>query len=283
VIHSLWLFAATLSLLLWTGIAAPAAAPLSLWYDSPAKVWTEALPVGNGRLGAMVFGGAAHERIQFNEDTVWTGAPHDYAHEGAAEVLGELRELLYAGRQSEAEELAMRRFMSVPLRQKSYQAFGDLMIDQQGLENARITGLRRSLDLDSAIAGVEFEAGGVTYRREVFCSFPGQVIVVRLTASGTDRLSFRSVLRSAHEDATLEKRGNELSLSGNVAGGAIRYEARLAVTTDGIAEVSGESITVKSANSATLLLAGATNFVNYRDVSADPFRRNDTPTTGGRS
>src|SRR5260370_25634398 len=99
---------------------------LTLWYRRPASLWVEALPVGNGRLGAMVFGGIAQERIQFNEQTVWTGEPHDYAHHGAYQSLGKLRELLFAGRQKEAEDLATKEFMSEPLHQQAYQAFGDL-------------------------------------------------------------------------------------------------------------------------------------------------------------
>ena len=106
--------------------AVPEPSDLVLWYGEPAAEWTEALPVGNGRLGAMVFGGTAAERIQFNEDTVWQGEPHDYANPGAVEALPEIRRLLWAGNQAEAETLAMERFMSTPLRQKAYQAFGDL-------------------------------------------------------------------------------------------------------------------------------------------------------------
>src|SRR6516225_8764496 len=105
------------------------AQPLTLWYRQPAKLWVEALPIGNGHLGAMIFGGAAHERIQFNEQTVWTGQPHDYAHKGAYNSLARIRDLLWAGKQKEAEALAMQEFMSDPIRQRAYQAFGDLRID----------------------------------------------------------------------------------------------------------------------------------------------------------
>src|SRR3954465_15124622 len=109
---------------------------LTLWYTKPAEIWTDALPVGNGRMGAMVFGGAAHERIQFNEHTVWTGEPHDYAHKGASKSLQAIRELLWAGKQKEAEALAMKEFMSEPLHQKAYQSLGDLLIDTPGVDNA---------------------------------------------------------------------------------------------------------------------------------------------------
>lgn len=121
-------------------------ASLVLRYDEPASKWEEALPIGNGRLGAMVFGGVTEERIQFNEDTLWTGRPHDYAHEGAARHLPELRELLFQGKQREAERLAGEVFMSVPLRQKAYQPFGDVRISFPGLE--RVEAYRRELDLD---------------------------------------------------------------------------------------------------------------------------------------
>src|SRR5215467_3301911 len=123
-----------------------AQSPLTLWYKQPAKLWVEALPVGNGRLGAMVFGGESHERIQFNESTLWTGEPHDYAHHGAYQSLGKIRELLWAGKQKEAEDVAMKEFMSEPVRQRAYQALGDLEVRTAGVENP--TNYKRSLDLD---------------------------------------------------------------------------------------------------------------------------------------
>src|ERR1039458_7800893 len=118
--------------------------PLTLWYDKPAVLWTDALPVGNGHMGAMIFGGAASERIQFNEHTVWTGEPHDYAHKGAAQSLAKIRQLLWDGKQKEAEALAMKEFMSEPLHQKAYQAFGDLVIE---MPEGEVSGYRRWLDL----------------------------------------------------------------------------------------------------------------------------------------
>src|SRR5580765_418296 len=133
--------------------ALSAQSPLILWYRQPARLWVEALPVGNGRLGAMVFGGIEHERIQFNESTVWTGEPHDYAHKGASQSLAKIRELLWAGKQKEAEDLAMKEFMSDPIRQRAYQALGDLLIDTEGV--GEVTGYKRSLDLDTGIVTTE--------------------------------------------------------------------------------------------------------------------------------
>jgi alpha-L-fucosidase 2 len=223
-----------------------------LWYNKPAQIWTDALPVGNGRMGAMVFGGAAHERIQFNENTVWTGEPHDYAHKGASQHLQEIRELLWAGKQKEAEDLAMKEFMSVPVHQKIYQAFGDLLIETPGVEG--VTGYKRSLDLDTGIATTEFTTNGITYRREVFASYPANAVIVHLTSSKP--ATFKASLKCAHANC---KDGD--AISGQVADSAIRFEARL-------------DSRIESPTSATLILTGATNFKNFRDVSADPAQRN---------
>jgi alpha-L-fucosidase 2 len=252
-----------------------AAEPLVLWYSQPAKLWTDALPVGNGRLGAMVFGGVEYERIQFNEQTVWTGEPHNYAHPGAYKVLPQLRELLFAGKQAEAEKLGMAEFMGIPVRQKAYQAFGDIEIDQPA---AGVSNYHRSLDLDTAISSVRFESRGVTYDREILASWPAQVIAVRLTSSQPGKLNFAVGLKSAHAGSVIEALpGGIISMKGHVAESAIHFEARLVVKTEGgrlIAE--GNRISVTGATAATLILSGATNFKNYQDVSASPVKRNDS-------
>ena len=157
------------------------AAQPTLWYDQPAKIWTDALPVGNGRLGAMVFGGIGHERIQFNEDTVWTGEPHDYAHKGAASYLpADPRTAL--GRQAEggrgSRHEGVHERADPPARLPGLRRSGHR---HPGRPRTRPT-TARSLDLDTAIAATEFTAGGVTYRREVFASYPANAIVIRLTA-----------------------------------------------------------------------------------------------------
>ena len=252
---------AALAILLAAAAAAAQQSPLTLWYNQPAVLWTDALPVGNGQMGAMIFGGAAHERIQFNQHTVWTGEPHDYAHKGAAQSLAKIRQLLWDGKQKEAEDLAMKEFMSEPLHQKAYQAFGDLIIDTPGAENP--TSYKRSLDLDTGIATTEFTAGGIQYRREVFASHPANAIVVHLTSS--QPTTFTATLKCAHTDCQ-----GGTTMSGRVEDSAIRFDARLE-------RLSDEGFTERGrhfSESATLILTGATNFKNYRDVSADPAQRN---------
>ncbi|MBI5382855.1 MAG: glycoside hydrolase N-terminal domain-containing protein [Opitutae bacterium] len=253
-----------------------AASNLSLWYRQPAAVWTEALPVGNGRLGAMVFGGTAEERLQLNEDTLWTGRPHDYAHEGAAQHLPELRRLLAEGRQKEAEALAMEKFMSVPLRQEMYQPMSDLRLHFAGHEGA--TEYRRELDLDAAVAAVRYRVGAVVYGRETFASLPDQVVVERLTASRPGAISFTAVLTSPHAGAALAATGpDEVALRGQVAAGGMKFETRLrAVAQGGRVQIEDGRVTVTGADSVTLLLAGATDFVNYRELGADPAARAET-------
>ncbi|MDQ5980729.1 MAG: alpha-L-fucosidase 2 [Verrucomicrobiota bacterium] len=242
--------------------------PLSLWYRQPARVWVEALPVGNGRLGAMVFGGLAQERIQFNEDTVWTGQPHEYQHAGAAKFLPELRRLLAEGKQKEAHELGMKEFMSIPLRQKAYQPCGDLILNFPGHEAA--TDYLRTLDLDTAVATVRYRVGDTVFTRETFASHPDGVIVVRVSADRPGQLNFTARITSPHEGAV----ATTLGVSGQVKDGAIRFDARAQASTEGgRTHAENGALVVSGADSATLVLTAATNYVNFQDVSADPAAR----------
>lgn len=256
---------------------------LVLWYDKPANDWTEALPIGNGRLGAMVYGGAENETIQFNEETLWSGQPHDYSHEGAHEYLDEIRQLLWKGKQDEATNLANENFMSQPFGQQCYQPFGNILLDFPGHGNAK--NFKRFLDLRDAVSSVFYDMDGVKFKRETFASVPDQAVVVRLEASKKKALNFTVGLDSPHSDYTVFVEGNEVVLQGKadnyskVAGmdgypypeSKITFEARLKVDVEG-GELSttGNQIVVSNAKTATLKLVAATNFVNYNDISAQP-------------
>ena len=204
--------------------AAEVSTPLTLWYQQPAVKWTEALPIGNGRLGAMFFGGITNEQIQFNESTLWTGQPHEYQHAGAVKFLPQMRDLLNAGRaldreaaaleqaghkaeavqkrkaaaakQKEAESIGGKEFMSVPLHQTKYQPFGDLRISFPPV--TEVTAYRRDLDLDTAVAHVRYQAGDTTFTRECFATFPDRVIVWRMAADKPGHVSFTASLSSPH-------------------------------------------------------------------------------------
>ena len=220
----------------------------------------------------MVHGRPASELVQVNEDTVWQGEPRSYANRGSRRWLSEIRSLLSSGEQGQAEALAMDRFMSVPLRQKAYQPFVDLLIERDGVEGYALEGYRRSLDIERALARVEFSAGGVRHFQEVLASFPRQLLAVHLTAAGGE-LAFAARLASTHVADPVEELRDGLALRGRVRDGAIRFEARLAVVTDGDLSLGGGAVRVRGARQATLLLAGATNLVGFRDVSADPAAR----------
>ena len=278
-----------------------AAAPLELWYDRPATKWTEALPLGNGRLGAMVFGGMAEEQVQFNESTLWTGQPHEYQHAGAVKFLKPMRDLLNEGRalyresvaleqagktaeaaekrkaaaakQKEAEDIGGQEFMSEPLHQKSYQAFGDLRMAFPGQTNA--TDYRRQLDLDSAVARVTYRVGDTQFTRDCFATFPDQVIVWRVTADKKGAVNFTARLGSPHKSAqTAVRSGRQLALFGQVEAGGLKFEARIEVRADGgKVAVNDQGITVENADAATLILAAATSYNSFQDITADPGAR----------
>jgi alpha-L-fucosidase 2 len=256
-----------------------------LEYGTPARQWVEALPVGNGRMGAMVFGGTARERIQFNESTIWTGAPHSYARAGASRYLAEIRALLFAGKQKEAEALAQVQFMSAPLRQRTYQAFGDLALTFPGIDSNAVTDYHRSLDLDSAIATTRFRSGGVTYTRRVIASYPAHAIVLHLSADRPGAVNLTVTPTSAHASHRRTHTGaDQLSMQGMVEDGVISFEARVQLRADGGRVTMGDTIaSVTGANSVTLVLAGATNFVRYDDVTGDPVARNDRTIASLRS
>ncbi len=262
--------------------------PLVLWYEEPAEIWTEALPLGNGSLGAMVFGGAADDRIQFNEDTLWAGRPHDYSHPGASEYLPTLRTLLFQGEQKEAEALAMDHFMSIPLGQAPYQAFGELGLRFPGHEN--VASYRRELDLDTAIAQVRYKVGEVTYTREVFVSHPDQVIAIRIRADQPAAITCDLDLSTLHEEheITVNADKGTVTLYGRVGTyetrqvekrqgeSVLRFAAKLTARIKGGRAEGGDGVLrVVGADEVCLYLAAATSYQGFEDTSGDPIGKCD--------
>jgi len=260
---------------------------MKLWYREPAQRWTEALPVGNGRLGAMVFGGIKNENIQFNEDTLWTGGPHEYQHAGAVAYLPVVRKLLFEGKQSEAEKLAGEHMMSVPLRQEKYQPFGNVLLHFPELSELqeKTRRYRRQLDLDTGSVKVSYQIDDANFTREVFASAPDQVLVIHLTCDKPAQITFDAKMETPHQKWQTQPVGKDtLKLSGqaseykdrtpNRSPSVLKFESQLRVVTEG-GEVSNDEhgIYVKKADAATLLLAAATSYVNYKNVSAEPAMR----------
>ena len=247
-----------------------------LWYTTSAANWNEALPIGNGRLGAMVFGGLNDERLQLNEDSVWAGQKMDRVNPAAAQAIPEVRRLLAAGRFAEAEALADKAIISVPRRMPPYQPLGDLLL--QFKVSGEFCDYRRELDLDAAIARVTFRVDGATFTREVLSTAVDQVIIVRLTASRRGALSFSATM-GRERDAEMRVAGRDIILEGQAmpVGDRQKDEPRTGVKFAGITRViadggrtqaSGNFVVVEAADSVTLLVAAATSYREKEPLAA---------------
>jgi len=255
---------------------------MKLWYRSPARQWVEALPIGNGRLGAMVFGGVELERLQLNEDTLWSGRPHDYVNPEAAQYLPRVRELILEGRYGEAEKLAEEHMMGIPARLQAYQPLGDLSLEFQ--LPGEVRDYRRELDLSEAVTRTSFRIGDARYMREAFASAPDQVIVVRLECDQPGGISVKAELSSPHPHEAQTDKADRLILRGQWTGHATDRDRAVAVETAGLSfEVwlavnadggnlsrDDRSLRVEAANAVTFLLTAATSFKSYHDIGGDP-------------
>ncbi len=252
-------------------------AQYKLWYDKPAQVWTEALPLGNGRLGAMVYGNPAIEQIQLNEETIWAGRPNNNANQNALEYLPKIRQMVFDGKYVEAEALATEKVMSNTNSGMPYQTFGDLRLSFPG--HARYTDYYRDLNVDSARATVSYKVDGVTYHREIFTSFTDQVIIVRLTASKKKKITFNAQLTSPQQDVMISSEGSELSLSGVTPTferlkGKVEFDGRMTAKIKGGKMTNADGVlTVEKADEAIIYISIATNFIDYRHIEADEVAR----------
>ncbi len=257
--------------------ASMAAAADVLWYRQEAANWNEALPIGNGRLGGMIFGGAQSDRIQLNEDTVWAGEKRDRNNPEAAKNLPEVRRLLFAGMPHEAEVLAEKTIISNPKRLPPYQTMGDLRIGSA--DPGIISDYRRELDLDTAVVRVTYHAGDANYTREYFSSAPDQVIVVRLTCDKPHHIDISAMLSREIDAKTRFSGADRIVLEGEAIARDPRHDQErpvgvkfqtvlLATQEGGKVATSGNGLRIEGANSATLFLAASTSF-KPRDIEHD--------------
>jgi len=251
-------------------------APLVLWYRSPARDWYQALPIGNGRLGAMVFGGVADEVVQLNEDTLWAGGPRDVTNPDALKALPEVRRLLFEGRNIEATELAGKSMMARPARIQSYQSLGEVYLECPGLPSA--TEYVRSLDLDTGVVSVAYTSAGARYTRELFASAPANAIVARFTADTREAIRLKVTLKRL-KDASVEadpSNSNAIRLQGRInrdGGGepGLSFNATvLAVNDGGRVTNLGGVLDITGADSVTLLVAASTNYPGLGKGGPDP-------------
>src|ERR1043166_2790572 len=247
---------------------------LLLWDAQPASEWTEALPIGNGRLGAMIFGGPASEQLQLNEDTLYAGSPYDPNNPEALKALPEARRLIFAGKYKEAHDLVGAKMMAQPIKQMPYEPVGDLQLYFPGHD--QVTNYRRQLDLNNAIVTITYKVGQTTFTREVFASAVDQVIAVYLTADNPGQLSFSAKFETPQKATASKEAIHTLVLrgiNGDAFGikGGLQFEARVVMLArGGVITAAKTRIVVMNADSALLLIAAATSYRSYKEISGDP-------------
>ncbi len=250
---------------------------MKLWYNHPARQWVEALPVGNGRLGAMIFGGPSEEQIQLNESTVWAGSPYNNANPKALKALPVIRKLIFEGDYKQAQDMANEDFISQTAQGMPYQTVGSLHLLFPGSET--YGGYYRDLNLDNATATVKYNAGGINYKRVIFSSFPDQVIIVRLTADKPGKINF-SASMSSPEKVTVSSSGkSELEMEGKTTDhegieGKVKFSSIIKIVNSGGEITSNDTtLSVTGADTATIYISIGTNFINYDKLGADQLER----------
>jgi len=246
---------------------------LKLWYNKPATAWEEALPLGNGYLGAMVYGSPFRENIQLNENTIWAGSPYRNDNPEALQALPEIRRLIFEGKYKEAEKLSIQKIVTHSANGMPYQTAGNLYLAFPGHEN--YTDFYRDLDIEKAIATVKYKVAGVQYKREIFTSFADKVIVIRITADLPGKINFSASLdRPAMANVTTID-SNLLQMTGTTSDhqgikGGIRFCTHVKIVPEGgRVQSSDVALFVSGANAATIYLSIATNFINYHNISGN--------------
>ena len=246
---------------------------LTLWYQKPAEEWTEALPVGNGRLGAMVFGGVAQERIQLNQETLWDGGPRDTTNPKALAALPEVQQLLFEDKNEEATKLAGETMLGIPERIKSYQSLGELVIDFS--HDGEITDYRRELNLDTGIARTTYRCGNTTFTREVFAAAVNNLIAIRIKCDRAAQLNIRATMTRQQGAICNGIHLDTLRLDGECSDDGMRFSAYVRTWEDGgvLTNRNDGWLSLRGADAVTFLLAAATSYVNQNDATAEPHNR----------
>ena len=250
---------------------------LKLWYTQPAKQWVEAMPVGNGRLGAMIYGDPSKELIQLNENTVWAGSPYRNDNPDAREALPEVRKLIFEGKYKEAHDIVNQKFISKISNGMPYEIMGNLRLTFSGHDN--YSDYYRELDLTNAVATSRYNLNGVKYETKVFSSFPDQILIIRISADKPGSVSFSATLdRPSKVD--ISTNNNELVMSGKtnefekVKGNLLQFETKVRIlTTGGSVAATDTTLNVSKADVAMIYVSMATNFINYNDISANAGER----------
>lgn len=243
---------------------------LKLWYCQPADEWVEALPIGNGRLGAMVFGRVEHERIQLNEETLWDGHKFNRNNPEALNALPKVRQLLFEGRNQAATDLAAEKMMGIPPRIKSYQSVGDLRLKfDHTLDQCQQ--YHRELDLNVGVVRTCYNHNSASYIREIFSSAPDNVIVIQLSCDVPKQISFMATF-SREQDAHCRLISEDhIILAGKIGEDGLKFEAHMqASTNSGLIRTEDENLVVENADEVTLIIAASTSYINQNDTSADP-------------
>ena len=240
-----------------------------LWYDKPASIWLEALPIGNGRLGGMIYGGPQTDEIQLNEDSFWSGGPHNNNSSTSAKYLEQVRNLIFSGKEQDAEALINQQFIKGPHGMK-YLTLGSLKLTHTGITATKAKNYCRELDLTTALSTVTFDHDGHHYRRTTFASIPDSIIVMRIEA---DTLSSFTLKHSCTFSTSYSKTADcaIATISGvEHEGIASKVKAALRYQVESDGEVtygSSGSVTVKNYTVATVYISAATNFVSYKNVT----------------
>ena len=251
-----------------------------LWYSKPASHWLEALPIGNSHLGAMVYGGTDIEQIQLNEETFWSGSPHENNNPSAKVAIKEVRKLIFAGKEEQADSIIGRSFFKGPHGQK-FLPLGDLSLKFNYQSNSEPTNYRRELNLGDALNTTSFEVDGVKYDRIVFASQADNAIVVQITASKKKALNFavsylyNSQMQTGNLVDKHEMAFNINNVDHEGIPGKLNAEVRVKVMADGNVQDAGSNMYVRNATTATILVTAATNYVNYKDISGNPVLKNN--------